>query len=455
MKKKLKYPYSLTLYALAFTFSACSGYLDAIPDKSIQSPKTIADYQALLDHDAVMNRYTPDIGIISSDELYLTDANYNARMEYERSYYRWGHDATLEAVPNSWSRTYSAIFYANTAIDGLQDIPVTVQNKTDWETCMGSALFFRGKYHLQAATLWAKAYDGSTETNALGIPLRYTPDIYEATVRSSIADTYRQILADLTSAAALLPETVPVKTRPSKSAAFGYLARVGLAMGDYEMAAAYADSCLSLQSDLIDYNTLLLSGANPFAQFNEEVIIHFACEKPLHNTFMVNPSLYAEYAAADLRRPFFFQEINENEIRFVGAYDNLRAAYPFTGLTTAEMWLTRAEGYALMGDNARAVEDLNQLMKNRYGNGTFAEFFSDDNKLIISRIRDERRKELIFRDMRWFDLKRLNRDGENIVLERMVNGDALELPPNSNKYALPIPAQIIDASGISQNPSGN
>ena len=69
------------------------------------------------------------------------------------------------------------------------------------------------------------------------------------------------------------------------------------------------------------------------------------------------------------------------------------------------MLLTLAEGYAQTGDNVNALIYLNQLAKQR--DPSFAGY-TDTGAALIADILNERRKELAFEGLRWFDLKRLN-----------------------------------------------
>ena len=64
----------------------------------------------------------------------------------------------------------------------------------------------------------------------------------------------------------------------------------------------------------------------------------------------------------------------------------------------------------------------------------------------------ERRKELIFRGLRWIDIKRLNLEGANIEQRRFLDGKEYILEPNSNRYALPLPDDIIRLTWMEQNP---
>jgi len=64
----------------------------------------------------------------------------------------------------------------------------------------------------------------------------------------------------------------------------------------------------------------------------------------------------------------------------------------------------------------------------------------------------ERRKELVLRNVRWFDLRRLNKDPRLAkTLLRKLNGQVYQLPPNDPRYTQYIPQSVIDLSGIEQN----
>jgi len=69
----------------------------------------------------------------------------------------------------------------------------------------------------------------------------------------------------------------------------------------------------------------------------------------------------------------------------------------------------------------------------------------------VSKILIERRKELYMRGLRWMDIKRLNKEGNNIILTRKIAGQFYTLQPGANYYALPIPIDIIEQTGIQQN----
>ncbi len=74
---------------------------------------------------------------------------------------------------------------------------------------------------------------------------------------------------------------------------------------------------------------------------------------------------------------------------------------------------------------------------------------TDYYRLILT----ERRKELLFRALRWTDLRRLNKEAEfRDTLYRFINGKKYQLLPGSDRYTLQIDRNTISISGIQQNP---
>ena len=124
----------------------------------------------------------------------------------------------------------------------------------------------------------------------------------------------------------------------------------------------------------------------------------------------------------------------------------------FSGLATDELFLIKAECLARAGNASGALSTLNDLLRARYAQGTFVDLHADDPQQALRLVLQERRKELVFRGIRWSDLRRLNKEGAGIVLTRLLNGKTYTLPANSNKYTLPIPPDEIALNGIEQNP---
>ena len=121
------------------------------------------------------------------------------------------------------------------------------------------------------------------------------------------------------------------------------------------------------------------------------------------------------------------------------------------GITSDEFYLTRAECFSRANNANKALEDLNTLLSNRWKTGTYTPLANLQGANLLNLILKERRKELIFRALRWNDIRRLNKEGFNITPIRNLNGTIYTLPPNDPRYALPIPPDVITLSGIPQN----
>jgi hypothetical protein len=125
----------------------------------------------------------------------------------------------------------------------------------------------------------------------------------------------------------------------------------------------------------------------------------------------------------------------------------------FTGIATDEMYLIRAESYARQNKTDLALADLNLLLSKRFKSSQFTPITNTDAKQALKLILMERRKELMFRTLRWSDLKRLNKEPDYAqTLTRKINGVVYELKPNSIRYTLQIDGDVIQISGMQQNP---
>jgi len=438
---------------IAIMLCSCKKFLDEKPNQRLAVPSTLKDYQAMLDVSFRMNTSDPFLGEASADNYFLKTGDWQGMPAWDRNIYIWEKEIDSRH-PNDWSTTYDMVYYANLALEGVQEIERTALNEAQWNNVKGSALLYRARAFLAAAWIWSKSFDSTTAGVEWGVPLRKTSNFLQPSVRATVAQTYEQVIADLEESIPLLPAALVHPMRPSKPAAWALLARTFLSARNYSKALVCADSALRWAPNLLDYNTLNPSLNFPFQRFNPEVIMHTTALTLHANTdpayHRIDTVLYNSYTANDLRRSLFFFRNSDGYYAFKGSYDN--SAVPFTGTTVAEMYLIRAECYARQGNITAALTDLNTLSMKRYKTGTFIPLTATSYSDALDKVLAERRKELIFRDLRWMDIKRLNREGRSIVLARLIKSQGHTLPPNNNRYALPIPEDIIAFTGMPQNP---
>lgn len=449
--KKITLFFSFIICLLSL--SSCKKYLDAKPDKSLQLPSSVAGLQAIMDYGNYMNGYNGvSFGEASADNYYLSNESYNQLSEENRNAYIW-NNKNYSNFPNDWAFVYNIVNVANVVLNNISTIATTVQNQQAWNNAKGEALFFRSYSFLQGAFIFCKAYDETTANEDYGMALRLTADFNVPSTRSNLKDTYSRIIDDLKESAILLPDLPVHDFRPSKASAFALLARTYLSMRRYDSCLKYADLSLKIKRDLIDYNTLSVGDYYPFTRFNEEVLFDNTISQATYYDTdpyyaRIDSELYNSYNENDLRKAAFFRQ-ESSGYSFKGSY----AVYSlFIGIATDEVYLMSAECNARLTNKDAALNDLNTLMEKRWRTGTFIPFTAATNQEALNIILQERRKELIFRNLRWMDIKRFNKDGANITLTRIIGGQTYTLPPNDNRFALALPADIVKMTGMPQNP---
>lgn len=455
MKKMIKNLYSIMLAVTLLATAGCEKFLAEKSDKKLVVPAKLADLQALLDNYNLTNyNSSPGAGEVSTDDYFLTDADWaGLSLDSYRRMYTWEKDNVFTITAgNDWSAVYGSIYYANTVLNEIKNIERTAGNDAEWRNVKGQALALRANCYLDAVLVWALAFDENSADRDLGLPLRLDPDFNKRVGRSTVRETYMQILTDLKEAVVILPNSQSTVLRANKTAGYGLLARTYLAMRRYKEAGLYADSCLSLNNKLIDFNTLNAAATYSFTAQNVEVVTERGfLPTPLNNTrAKIDLNLYNLYAANDLRKSLFFKNNGNGSFGFRGSYEGNSGL--FNGIASDEMYLTRAECFARDNKPAEALSDLNTLLRKRWKAGTYTDKTPANTPNVLDEILLERRKELLMRGLRWMDIKRLNKEGKNISMKRVVNGQTYTMAANDLRFALNIPEDVITISGMIQNP---
>ncbi|TDQ81699.1 RagB/SusD family nutrient uptake outer membrane protein [Sphingobacterium yanglingense] len=439
---------------LCFLALSCTGdFLDVKPDKKLVVPETLADMQALLDYTDLMNRSIPMVDEMQADDGYLTDQVWNSMGNYPdfKNAYIW-QDQIYETklLDANWSVAYRIIFQANKVLEGLSKLP-SAEDPLLYKRLKGQALFFRAWQHWRQALMFAPQFDKDKSATDMGVPMKLQTDINAKTIRISVEENYKKILADLLEAAELVDDHDAVKTRPAKAAIHTLIARMYLTMRQWKDAVKYADLALSSPHySLVDFGEVT-NGSYPFKRFGSEVLFHAIANTSYifsSSRFKTDPELFRSYTVNDYRRQLFFNRSGD-EANYKGSYDG--SLYPFVGIKLSECFLIKAECEVRMNQVEQGLNTLSKLLESRIEGYRPPEGMSQSEAL--SYVLSERRKELLLNGIRWYDLKRLNMEKETEkILSKTVLGKVYVLEPNSLKYIFPIPPSIIQMTGIPQNP---
>jgi tetratricopeptide (TPR) repeat protein len=447
MKKSAHY-----LFVFVLLIMSCDGFLDEKPQKQMVIPNTLDDFQALLDAEPRQMNSTPKMGFLSSDELFVSNTLLNQMSLEERGAYLWQQDFYQ---PNDagvdWAFTYKKVFYANLVIEGIRDFsPKSPEHKNRAIQLDAAAKFYRAFAHFSLVQEFAPPFDPDSPGN-MGIPIRKDANINAASKRLSIGEVYDFIIEDLETARLILPEKPDIPTRASKWAAEALLSRIYLSIQNYEKAFEHSSNALTIDDTLLDYNELDQSLRYGFPRFNAEVIHHahmFTGRFTVNAQTFVNPDLYELYDSLDLRKTILFRPSKtKGMFNVYGKYTG--ESYIYGGLATDEVLLDHAESAARLDMENIAKSDLERLLTNRYLKGSYSGVIGLQADELIRKVILERRKELVFRGVRWLDLRRLNQDLKfAIYIDRKWNEMDIVLEPNSASYTFPIPPREINLNDL-------
>ncbi|TDS12339.1 RagB/SusD family nutrient uptake outer membrane protein [Sphingobacterium paludis] len=436
-----------TYLAILGLLSSCSNYLDVKPDAGLATIERASELYALLDNEFVMHAQIIT-GEDLADNYYVLDQTWNASgSEIARNKYIYSSTENDEV---GWSLIYEEVYYTNVVLERVEELRERL-TPAIYNEIKGTALFYRSLAFFEALTIFSMPYRVGENEDALGIPLRTTADVNISFPRAAVGACYRKIFEDLAMSVDLLPSTTAVQTRPSKRAARALQARVAFDIADYERAFAFAQLVLQEESTLLNFATINHTAALPFDMYNIEVI-HYTnrfSEFLAPQRSIVDSVLYASYTDTDYRKRCYFQFNADANAIFKGSFLQARNTQ-FTGLSTSEMYLTCIESALRTNREEAARQWLEPYFRMRYMPTGIPNMAISTTEL-LALVQSERRKELIYRNRRWSDIRRRNLDGENIVLQRRLNGQLYRLEPNSLGYALPIPLEAIRYGGIEQN----
>lgn len=437
--------YTIILFCLLLSCNK----LDVKPDLSRVVPSTLEDFQGILDNtmgSGFNNNYN-SFGEIAAGDFFVAFEDFQSNFTPLTSeIYKWNIDKLEDPYFSDWNSSFSKILNCNIVLEGLENNFSTKIDETEVQNVKGQALFHRALSFYMLAQEFAPVYD-NVNLDKPAIPLRTVSDININYPLSSVRETYKLIVEDLQKSVSLLPTTSKYKTRPSKAAAFGLLARVYLSMGDYSNSLQNADACLNIYSELLNYNYLSSNSDFPISQLNTEVIFQGSMLYDFllsRNVLKVNQELLELYEQNDLRKEmFFFASTKGGSCGFKGNYNGLQQNNLFGGIATDEMFLIKAECHERLNNKEMALKTINALLENRYDKDTFLPIIISNGDNLLRRILQERRKQLVFRGLRWTDLRRLNKDPRfAVTLTRVLNGQTYSLPPNDPRYVFPIPKYV-------------
>ncbi|WP_367209888.1 RagB/SusD family nutrient uptake outer membrane protein [Sphingobacterium sp. R2] len=468
----LKLVIALAATGMGFTMTGCEKYVD-IKTQGQLTPGTIENYRYVLNNTATFEA-SPALSDMAADDLELIDGSAQQKSlsssdfygYYSRSY-QWADDiypiGNQNYKDDNWSRLYNAIAYANTVI---AEVPlVSDGSASEIAQLIAEAKIHRASAYLMLANTYAVPYVQSTANNALGVPLILQPTTEQSLERGTLQQVYDAVLADIEAALPALPSQQQFTTLPSKASAYGLLARTYLYMNRYADAAKAADQALALNDKLVDLTKITeATMANyPLRIYNPEILLS---KVPINGitaysptAFRLSKELLSLFDGSDQRYNLFTvpgSKISAWEV-YDGRYyylDFIKSEGRNVGPSVPEMLLIKAEAAARDNQPANAMTFVNRLRASRILPGSTVNLSATDGDDALVKVMQERRREFMFRMLRWWDMRRLKDDTRfQKTYTRTFGGITFTLAPNSNRYVFRIAQYEINLSPeIVQNP---
>ncbi len=437
--------------------TGCNDYLDIKP-KGEKIPKTVTDYETLLNYESVQ-KVSDTYPTYLTDDVYLPDVaqgtatpGLNSVDQSIINLYLFKKDVFGEAQDDGfWFASYNRIYYYNTVIDNIMDAEGPSEQQK--HSIRAEALISRALEYLYLVNGYAKHYDVRTADTDPGVPLILDEDISKKDlVRASVKDVYAQIQSDLQAALPNLPAQPKGNAfRASKAAGYGILAKMYLYMGNYAEALKAANAVLEMNNSLLDLKKYaVVKVQSSIGRTNvpqdidnpENIYIKFApYVYGLSSKVFGSDELISLFSEDDMRLQVYFTKNFRNipTDKYVWA-PYLRANL---AVSSPEIYLIAAECEAREGSIERAIALINKLRDNRIKNNT--DIVVTDRNDALQKVLEERRRELAMSGMvRYIDLKRLNQESQFAKTVTHVTGEGtFSLEPNSPLYVLPIPAKVM------------
>ncbi|TZF82203.1 RagB/SusD family nutrient uptake outer membrane protein [Pedobacter sp. BS3] len=443
-----------------FTFTGCEKFLTTEPVNAVSDETTIVDKVSAETALRAVYRQFGSQGYYG--ENYVTFGYFpsgdikNLTTGGSANFINVNFRADDVLFNTTWVAIYSAINRANHVIakvPSVNDPLLTTELKNQY---VGEAKFLRALAYFDLARAWGGVQLILEPTTSL----QNTPQVK----RSTLEQTYAQVLKDLEDAETLLPDVVN-RIRATRRTVWALRARLHLYKKEWALAEEYATKLIEKTAD---YTLIKPYGAwfqNDAKATRESIFeLEFSAINPNATRIqMAHSTNGGQYRYAPNDR--FIQLLNDPAIGggrsaligsvtqsgIVNWYGNLYyrkdASDPAYIFRIAEMYLIRAEARAHLNNlsaTTGALYDLNQI-RDRAGLAPSAAVTQQD---ILLAIEEERRYEFAFEAHRWYDLARTGR--AKVVLEALDANTKVE----DYEYLFPIPATqlLLDPNNLEKNP---
>ncbi len=434
MKKLI---YILTILIL---FTSCKKFLDVQPQLQVDQSEAIINagtaataVNGLYNTLASTNYYGSNFQALSY--LSAGDVQWTGSQSDPSEITKHLTSATNGYVQSAWTAIYRTISSANYIIAKVPAVTDPLLTTATRNQYLGEAYFVRALAYFDLGRGWGGVQlilsPTNTPTDNTGIP------------RSSLADTYAQVLKDLNAAEPLLPATVN-RNRATQRTVWALKARLYLYTKQWALAEEYASKVISDTQNYTLVTPYSAFFANNAVATNESVFVlaYTTSNTNGHSNWWLPPALGGrrEWAPSDAlvallnnaaiggnRNALIAQTAPPGNLWYGKLYYRTPLGTdPAYVIRIAELYLIRSEARAQQGNITGTNSALSDLNAVRNRAGVPAATASNLNDILMA-LEKERQVEFAFEADRWFNLVRTDRAQTVLSL------------PDKHLYLFPIP----------------
>jgi len=439
---------------VVISFTGCEDYLDTVPEGQV-IPESVNELGLLLNDEKTMSKGFQN-STYMVDEVFIPDNVFNSNVDRPIALngYQWKKPIYADNERDQdWRWLYSQIWTCNYILERVDDAPLEGLSESDRANVKGQALGARASAYFDLVNVYAKHYDPSTAANDLAVPIIVSTSLDQTTTLSTVEEVYTFIDKDLTLALNLINiQWTEFSYKHSRASIYGVKARMALLMENWDVAKDYAELVLAIKNDFFDYNNYkddFDSNTDPltFLRASHSINNIEAVFTRSNYWFYSHRVIFNTYFSSDLFNLFSNDDLR---IKYFATYDADYDSYIYNlywyceqGITVPEMYLIIAESEARSNNPTEAMNALNKVLEKRIDNETYIPETALNAAEALTKVLNERRKELMFTGLRWIDQRRLIKTGDfTTVVTRVLNGETLTFEPTPENYIVNIPNDI-------------
>lgn len=427
------------IYLLPFLLSltACKKFLDTQPQMQVDQSVAITDAGSagtavngmfnLLAGSSYYGSNFPALSYLSAGDIQWTGSQSDPGEITKHL-----TSAANGYVGSAWTAIYKTISSANYIIADVPQVSDALFTSAARNQYLGEAYFVRALAYFDLARGWG------------GVQLILTPTLsasdHKNVRRSTLEETYAQVLADLNAAESLVPVTLN-RNRVTQKTVWALKARFYLYQKQWALAEQYANQVIEDTQDYTLVKPYSAFFANNAAGTAESVfeLAYTVSNTNNHSNWWLPPVLGGrrEWAPSDAlvnllntpatggnRNSLIAQTAAPGNLWYGKMYyRSPLGTDPAYVIRLAELYLIRSESRARQNNLSGALQDLNAL-RDRAG---LAAVSADSPADLLLALENERRLEFPFEADRWFNLVRTDR------------AQALLSLPDKHLYLFPVP----------------